>query len=199
MIFAWILLVIALLFVIAIYWRQNKKLSYKLLEKQEEMMEANRVDEAIWHNINAYLLLISDDFIVKQTNFYSLTNQVKPSTEKRVGEIFYCKNALDAGECGTHELCGACPIRAAIAKGFKERAGFSGVETTMTLYTSEDRTSSVSCDVQVAGAYLHISGKNEMLLTIYDITKQKEDQAKLLKAQLAAEESNRLKSAFLES
>lgn len=59
MIFAWILLVIALLFVIAIYWRQNKKLSYKLLEKQEEMMEANRVDEAIWHNINAYLLLIS--------------------------------------------------------------------------------------------------------------------------------------------
>ena len=197
MIFAWILLVIALLVVIGIYWRQNKKLSYKLLEKQEEMMEANRVDEAIWHNINAYLLLISDDFIVKQTNFYSLTNQVKPSTEKRVGEIFYCKNALDAGECGTHELCGACPIRAAIAKGFKERAGFSGVETTMTLYTSEDRTSSVSCDVQVAGAYLHISGKNEMLLTIYDITKQKEDQAKLLKAQLAAEESNRLKSAFL--
>ena len=33
------------------------------------MMEANRVDEAIWHNINAYLLLISDDFVISEEDF----------------------------------------------------------------------------------------------------------------------------------
>ncbi len=193
-----ILLIVVLLVIVIFYMRANRLLSDRLLETQQVSLKTSKVHEALWRNIHAYILLITDDFIVRRTNFYALSDQPEPQNlNKRVGELFSCKNALDAAGCGTHELCAECPVRNAITKAFKGKKSFSGVEASLTFYTSENKDTSVDCEVQVAGAYLDIDGKGEILLTVYDITKQKEIQKELERAKKDAEESNRLKSAFL--
>ena len=62
----------------------------------------SKLDRAtlVLHNINAYFLLIDKDFIVCDTNYYSLNKLPAPETGvmKRVGDLLHCRNAAEAGE-----------------------------------------------------------------------------------------------------
>ena len=58
----------------------------------------------ILQNINAYFLLIDKDFIVCDTNYYSLNKLPAPEVgmAQKVGDLLHCRNAAEAGECGMH-------------------------------------------------------------------------------------------------
>lgn len=100
----------------------------------------------------------------------------------KVGNLLRCRNGEDAGVCGTHELCADCPVRAAITGVFRTKKGFSGLEVPMVLYTSDDRTATVDCDVSVAGNFLTVAGQPRVVLTVSDISAQKRTQRELEKA-----------------
>lgn len=65
----------------------------------------SKLDRAtlVLQNINAYFLLVDKDFIVCDTNYYSLNKLPVPEAGvmKRVGDLLHCRNAAEAGECGT--------------------------------------------------------------------------------------------------
>ena len=96
-----------------------------------------------------------------------------------MGNQLRCKNGEDAGICGTHELCADCPVRAAITGVFRTKKGFSGLEVPMVLYTSDDHTETVDCDVSVAGNFLTVAGQPRVVLTVSDISAQKRTQREL--------------------
>ncbi len=52
----------------------------------------------ILQNINAYFLLIDKDFIVCDTNYYSLNKLPAPEVgmTQKVGDLLHCRNAAEA-------------------------------------------------------------------------------------------------------
>ena len=184
--------IICILLLITLLFFQRKK----LLKKEYQLAENEKIYTAILQNINAYLLLIGKDFTVERTNYYTLTHSSDTGKLKRVGELLNCVNAIDSGECGTHEACKECPVRNAINQSFKQKKSFKDLEASMQLYTSE-KGDSVHCEVSVSGSYFLIGSDEKILLTIYDITSLKKIQTELITAKSKAEQSDKLKSVFL--
>lgn len=147
-------------------------------------------------NVHAYILLIDNDFKVLKTNYYQLTGTQKGLKEKRVGDLLQCRNALSAeGGCGTHAYCGSCPIRCAIRQAFEQRRGFTDLEATLNVLTSEKK--SVECDAVISGSYFLLNEEENMVLTVHDITQLKETEKQLTLAKEKAENADLSKSAFL--
>lgn len=172
-------------------------LGYRLHALRRQISNKCRLGELILKKIDAYVLLIDGEFDVRMTNFYSLTETPQPQRMPKAGNLLRCKNGEDAGLCGQHALCMDCPIRNAGEKTFRERKGFSGVETPMTLYTSDAHTRTAELEVSVSGSYLEFEGKPHLLLTIHDITSQKQIQRELEDARIRVERADRTKTIFL--
>lgn len=152
--------------------------------------------QPILKNVHAYILLIDNDFKVLKTNYYQLTGTQKGLKEKRVGDLLQCRNALSAeGGCGTHAYCGSCPIRCAIRQAFEQRRGFTDLEATLNVLTSEKK--SVECDAVISGSYFLLNEEENMVLTVHDITQLKETEKQLTLAKEKAENADLSKSAFL--
>lgn len=172
-------------------------LAVRICYQRRYIRTSDRINDCIFRNVAAYLLLIDPDFNVLQTNYRSTTGTAPKAAPPKVGNQLRCKNGEDAGICGTHELCADCPVRAAITGVFRTKKGFSGLEVPMVLYTSDDHTETVDCDVSVAGNFLTVAGQPRVVLTVSDISAQKRTQRELEKARVRAEESDRMKSLFL--
>ncbi|WP_418990747.1 sensor histidine kinase [Alistipes sp.] len=172
-------------------------LGYRLLGSQRDVKTTTNITELILKNIDAYVLLVDADFNVQRTNYYDLTATSEAKRPPKVGNLLRCKNGMDAGECGTHEMCATCPVRAAIGEAFRTGRKFSGLEAPLTLYTSEERSESIDCEVSVTGIFLRIEEQPYLLLTIHDITADKRIRRELDEARIRAEESDRMKSFFL--
>lgn len=172
-------------------------LAVRICYQRRYIRTSDRINDCIFRNVAAYLLLIDPDFNVLQTNYRSATGTAPQAVPPKVGNLLRCRNGEDAGVCGTHELCADCPVRAAITGVFRTKKGFSGLEVPMVLYTSDDHTETVDCDVSVAGNFLTVAGQPRVVLTVSDISAQKRTQRELEKARVRAEESDRMKSRFL--
>ena len=147
-------------------------------------------------NVHAFILLINNDFKVLKTNYYQQTGTRKGPEEKRVGDLLQCRNALSAeGGCGTHVYCGSCPIRQAIRQAFEQRRGFTNLEATLNMVTSENQT--VACEAVISGSYFLLNEEENMVLTVHDITHLKQVERELKVAKEKAENADIAKSAFL--
>lgn len=154
------------------------------------------VASAILKNVHAFILLINNDFKVLKTNYYQQTGTRKGPEEKRVGDLLQCCNALSAeGGCGTHVYCGSCPIRQAIRQAFEQRRGFTNLEATLNMVTSENQT--VACEAVISGSYFLLNEEENMVLTVHDITHLKQVERELKVAKEKAENADIAKSAFL--
>ena len=152
----------------------------------------------ILQNINAYFLLIDKDFIVCDTNYYSLNKLPAPEVgmAQKVGDLLHCRNAAEAGECGMHQQCKLCGIRAAIGRAFHKKESFQKVNASMNLLNDkEDKV--IPCDVSVSGTYLNIHGEDYMVLTVYDVTELKNAQRLLSIEREHSISADKLKSAFI--
>lgn len=189
----YLLLIAGVLLLTALAFWQGSRLC-----RARQKAEASRsVGEVVLRNIDAYVLLIDSDFNVRWTNYY-LLNDRKPGRKRlKVGNLLRCKNGEDAGCCGTHEMCADCPVRKAIGGAFRDRRNFSGLEAPMTLYTADDPTATVDCEVRVTGNLVYPEGQERLLLTVSDITGHKRIERELTEARIRAEESDRMKSLFL--
>lgn len=188
-----LLIIIAILIALLIFvWMKYRSVKVKeavLLKKNEEA-------KIILHNINAYFLLIDKDYIVRETNYYSLNGIPIENEVQRVGELLHCRNALEAGECGMHEQCKLCCIRLAIAKAYAKKSGFKNLNASMNLL-SKDGTQITPCDVTVSSTYLNMYEEERMLLTICDTSELKNMERLLDIERQNAVSADKLKSAFI--
>lgn len=170
---------------------------FRLYQTKRHVSDLYRGTELILQNIDAYVLLIDREFNVVHTNYYMITGTPAAAVPPKVGNLLHCRNGEDAGCCGTHELCASCPVRAAIEEAFRSGENFFGLEVAMELYTSANPPQTITCDVSITGSHLPIEKKHYLLLTIHDITSQKQARRELIEAKTKAEESDRMKSTFL--
>ena len=190
-----ILLIICAILLLSYLWERRKclRMQKRLFRESRKLEHTNHIASAILKNVHAYILLIDNDFKVLKTNYYQLTGTQKGLEEKRVGDLLQCRNALSAeGGCGTHAYCGSCPIRCAIRQAFEQRRGFTDLEATLNVLTSEKK--SVECD---AVSYFLLNEEENMVLTVHDITQLKETEKQLTLAKEKAENADLSKSAFL--
>ena len=193
-----ILLIICAILLLSYLWerRQCLRMQKRLFRESRKLEHTNHIASAILKNVHAYILLIDNDFKVLKTNYYQLTGTQKGLEEKRVGDLLQCRNALSAeGGCGTHAYCGSCPIRCAIRQAFEQRRGFTDLEATLNVLTSEKK--SVECDAVISGSYFLLNEEENMVLTVHDITQLKETEKQLTLAKEKAENADLSKSAFL--
>ncbi|MCA5998081.1 sensor histidine kinase [Bacteroides thetaiotaomicron] len=168
----------------------------RLFRESRKLEHTNHIASAILKNVHAYILLIDNDFKVLKTNYYQLTGTQKGLEEKRVGDLLQCRNALSAeGGCGTHAYCGSCPIRCAIRQAFEQRRGFTDLNATLNVLTSEKK--SVECDAVISGSYFLLNEEENMVLTVHDITQLKQAEKQLTLAKEKAENADLSKSTFL--
>lgn len=193
-----ILLIICAILLLSYLWERRKclRMQKRLFRESRKLEHTNHIASAILKNVHAYILLIDNDFKVLKTNYYQLTGTQKGLKEKRVGDLLQCRNALSAeGGCGTHAYCGTCPIRCAIRQAFEQRRGFTDLEATLNVLTSEKK--SVECDAVISGSYFLLNEEENMVLTVHDITQLKETEKQLTLAKEKAENADLSKSAFL--
>ena len=193
-----ILLIICAILLLSYLWERRKclRMQKRLFRESRKLEHTNHIASAILKNVHAYILLIDNDFKVLKTNYYQLTGPQQGLEEKRVGDLLQCRNALSAeGGCGTHAYCGSCPIRCAIRQAFEQRRGFTDLEATLNVLTSEKK--SVECDAVISGSYFLLNEEENMVLTVHDITQLKETEKQLTLAKEKAENADLSKSAFL--
>lgn len=193
-----ILLIICAILLLSYLWERRKclRMQKRLFRESRKLEHTNHIASAILKNVHAYILLIDNDFKVLKTNYYQLTGTQKGLEEKRVGDLLQCRNALSAeGGCGTHAYCGSCPIRCAIRQAFEQRRGFTDLEATLNVLTSEKK--SVECNAVISGSYFLLNEEENMVLTVHDITQLKETEKQLTLAKEKAENADLSKSAFL--
>ena len=176
--------------------RKCLRMQKRLFRESRKLEHTNHIASAILKNVHAYILLIDNDFKVLKTNYYQLTGTQYGLEEKRVGDLLQCRNALSAeGGCGTHAYCGSCPIRCAIRQAFEQRRGFTDLNATLNVLTSEKK--SVECDAVISGSYFLLNEEENMVLTVHDITQLKQAEKQLALAKEKAENADLSKSTFL--
>ena len=193
-----ILLIICAILLLSYLGERRKclRMQKRLFRESRKLEHTNHIASAILKNVHAYILLIDNDFKVLKTNYYQLTGTQKGLEEKRVGDLLQCRNALSAeGGCGTHAYCGSCPIRCAIRQPFEQRRGFTDLNATLNVLTSEKK--SVECDAVISGSYFLLNEEENMVLTVHDITQLKQAEKQLTLAKEKAENADLSKSTFL--
>lgn len=192
------LIILCAILLISFLWERRKclRMQKRLFRESRKLEHTNHVASAILKNVHAFILLINNDFKVLKTNYYQQTGTRKGPEEKRVGDLLQCRNALSAeGGCGTHVYCGSCPIRQAIHQAFEQRRGFTNLEATLNMVTSENQT--VACEAVISGSYFLLNEEENMVLTVHDITHLKQVERELKVAKEKAENADIAKSAFL--
>ena len=192
------LIILCEILLISFLWERRKclRMQKRLFRESRKLEHTNHVASAILKNVHAFILLINNDFKVLKTNYYQQTGTRKGPEEKRVGDLLQCRNALSAeGGCGTHVYCGSCPIRQAIRQAFEQRRGFTNLEATLNMVTSENQT--VACEAVISGSYFLLDEEENMVLTVHDITHLKQVERELKVAKEKAENADIAKSAFL--
>ena len=152
---------------------RSRRLLLKAGNARKALRSSEELFRSIMQNVHAFILLINRDFVVTRTNYYDITKARKPEGRlPRVGDLLRCNNALSAeGGCGTHELCGSCPIRRKIEETYRAKSSFTDLEATLDI---RDRRGEVSeCDTYVSGEYMEIDDKEGMVITVHDITRLK--------------------------
>ena len=169
---------------------RSRRLLLKAGNARKALRGSEELFRSIMQNVHAFILLIDRDFVVTRTNYYDITKARKPEGRLvRVGDLLRCNNALSAeGGCGTHELCGSCPIRKKIEETFRAKSSFTDLEAILEV---------AECDTYVSGEYMEIDDKEGMVITVHDITRLKKAEAELNRAREKAENADRSKSAFL--
>lgn len=193
-----ILLILCAVLLLSYLWERRKclRMQKRLFRESRKLEHTSHIASAILKNVHAYILLIDNDFKVLKTNYYQLTGTQKSLEEKRVGDLLQCHNALSAeGGCGTHAYCSSCPIRCAIRQAFEQRRGFTDLEATLNVITTEKK--SVKCDAIISGSYFLLNEEENMVLTVHDITQLKQAEKELTLAKEKAENADLSKSVFL--
>lgn len=141
-----------------------------VLSKREKTIKA--LYDTTWAISNDYYFLIDKNGWIERTNFFQKNKLPEPSTRKRFGDIFECKNALKANGCTQADECKNCPMRLRINETLIYKKLFKNEEVDLEFFFNS---------VQAEHYYLTISstptnvkGKEYVLVSVHDITKEKE-------------------------
>lgn len=164
-----VIMISLVLLVCSFQCQQKKELVCRLNKENEALEKAEKLTDALFRTVHAYIVLIDADFVVLKTNYYTLTDTIAALAKKRLGDLIHCRIGMcSSGGCGTTEMCKECPIRQAVQYTLDNHADFRNLRASIDIMDDEKDTAHI--DVSISGSYFSIDGEPGAVLTIYDIT-----------------------------
>lgn len=150
--------IVTVLFIVIVY------LGYRLAKKWQEKKVISSVDITP-REVDQLVFLINKRFIVEKSNYFEMNPEAQMGKMPNIlGNVLHCKNAVEAGSCGTSKYCSACRIRNTIKKSFVEKNGFDHLFVNMQLFTPQNKL--VTAAVQVDGTYIEPQGQPRMIIDV---------------------------------
>ena len=78
-----------------------------------------------------YVFGLASNREVLYTNYYDFNPAVERPSYNLLGNVLRCKNACEAGRCGTSRKCAYCALRQGIINAFSMKKGFNDLFTEM--------------------------------------------------------------------
>ncbi len=166
--------------------------------KTEKLKQSEEQLKQIFNKSHTAFFLINSKIEIKKSNHAAIPFLIGINYKNEfntLGNALNCTGSLEKSNgCGHGAKCMKCDFRKKITDTLVTKKGFKNVELEFERcnnLTIEKRYWLFSC------AHLIIGKEAHVLVTIEDITEQKKLQSNLIVAQLKAEESDKLKTAFM--
>ena len=164
---------------------------------EEELKKQKNVMDTIFYNAPINMMLINREGRVENIN-YSGVEAIGGKKEEVLGllggQLFSCVNSSKGQGCGKNIECRRCPVRNTFSETFKTGENYHKVEGSLDVL--QNGTVSTR-HFLLSTAYLEIQGDAKVMLSVDDITEQKNAEQEILEAKMMAERANRIKSEFL--
>lgn len=158
----------------------------------------------LFYNVPIIMLVISRDARVENINYATSVATGKDQEQVmglRGGELFGCVNSFIERGCGRTKECATCVVRNSVIHTLQTGESLSKIYGKLTVKTEEGFSLR---HILVSTALIRYDNEPKVMLTIDDITEQKEAEEELLlsrealtEAKRIAEHANHSKSAFL--
>ena len=164
---------------------------------EDKLRKQKNVMDTIFHNAPITMMLINREGRVENINYSGVeaTGRKKEEVLGLLGgQLFSCVNSSKGHGCGKNTECHSCPVRSTFSETFKTGENFHKVEGSLDVL--QNGTISTR-HLLLSTAYLDIQGDAKVMLSVDDITEQKNAEQEILEAKMMAERANRIKSEFL--
>ena len=172
---------------------EQRKFEKALLESEEQL-------STIFENAPMVMILITEERKILKMNKSALLQTKREKDEalsKLFGEAFNCINSFNRkGGCGKSKLCDVCRLRELVSDCFTKKQNY--YKTEATLYVKEGKKIKERF-LLVSTTLMKRMNPRTVLVTLDDITDRKLMEIDLQNAKERAEESNKLKTAFLQN
>jgi len=171
----------------------------QLLESKKQA--ENNQDELmlIFNNSPSSIFLFDENMNILRVNEKAIKKFNISSSEiknRKIGDLINCtKTDCNSVQCGSAQICDLCKL----SNIFKETTTGKNFTKEEIQISIQEENSIVLKTVLVSTSFLKKNGHSVFLATLDDITKRKEMELELLAAKEKAEESEKLKSAFIKN
>lgn len=153
---------------------------------------------AMFNNAPVIMILLNEKTEVLKMNKFGMEatgRNMESLTGLRSGDVMKCINSYkDSRGCGYSSSCKACVLRNTVEETFRTDTEYYKIEAQLTAF---DSNSPRLHTILISTSVISNLPQKQVLITIDDITSGKELERELIKARDKAEESDKLKSAFL--
>ncbi len=150
----------------------------------------------IFENAPMIMVLMDENGTILKMNKNSLLKTFNPQSTL-IGEVFNCINSFNKiGGCGIGNACERCNINSIIGKTFTKKKNYHKVEARLKIKHNDLIRNRF---FQVSTKLMPFREPLQALITLDDITERKLMELDLKEAKEKAEESNKLKTAFLQN
>lgn len=169
----------------------GKKIAETELKKQKKLMDN------IFENAPISMMIINKERRIENIN-HSGIEAAHRKKEELVGllggEAFSCVNSFKGEGCGKNKECNQCPVRNAVMNTFITGENFHRLEGSLKIVHNGKISTH---NLLISTVRFEMRDDVKVMLSIDDITENKNAEREILEAKLTAERANRIKSEFL--
>lgn len=176
----------------------SKNFENQLIEARKSAEDSEAELKSVFDNSPASIFLFDEQMHILRVNREGLFQfQIKETDfqNKRLGDIINCINTKNRTiKCGSNGACSTCKLNNIFNSTVNAGKSYTKEEVQIAIQGND---SVIEKTVLVSTSLLKRNGHSVFLATIDDVTKRKKMEQELILARDKAEESDRLKTAFI--